>query len=235
MKELIEIIVKGFLGYLPVLIAVTTKPKPSILKLITNEPDKLNKALTFCFISIAIGFVLQAPLLKTSQDFVTIAGSLGAIKLFAALIFAGVIKQCFVLVGGKADYETTLCAGLYITSPIYLFVVVTYLIEIGILSSYNPEYVLSWRSGELTPEQTQAFFSSSPLLAYSLSLLQLSQFLISIVWFIVCWGTYRVIHQVSRTRSVLVYFFAILMWYVYWVTTILIVKALNNGVLLPIV
>ena len=55
MKELIEVVVKGFLGYLPKLISVTTTPKPSILTLITNEPDKLNKALTFCFISIAIG------------------------------------------------------------------------------------------------------------------------------------------------------------------------------------
>lgn len=233
MKDLIEIILKGFLGYLPVLISVTTTPKPSILKLIANEPGKLNKALTFCFISIAIGFIFQAPLLKTSQDFVAIAGSILVIKIFAILTFAGVILLGFRLFGGIGDYETTLCAGLYITSPIYLFFVVTYVIGIGILSTHDPELALSWRLGQLTPEQNLS--NLSPLLASSFNVLLLSQFFISFVWFIVCWGTYRVIHQVSRVKSMLVYFFATIMWYVYWAITVLIIKGLNNGVMFPLV
>ena len=236
MKDLVEIILKGLVGYLPVLVSVICTPKRSILKLITNAPDKLNKALTFCGISIAIGFVFQAPLLQTGQDFVTIAGSMLALKIFAILTFAGVIILGFKLVGGKGDYETTLCAGLYIISPVYLFLVVTHVISIGIMSTHDPELATIWRSGQsLTPEQIQNFISLAPVSAISLILLRLFQFLISIIWFLICWGTYRIIHEVSLTRSTLVYLIATLMWYVYWALTVLIMRGLHNGVLSPIV
>lgn len=69
MKDLIEIILKGLAGYVPVLVSVVSTPKRSILKLIIDESDKLNKALIFCGITIAIGFAFQAPLLLVGQDF----------------------------------------------------------------------------------------------------------------------------------------------------------------------
>ncbi len=235
MKDLVEFILKGLRGYLPVLVSVVGTPKRSILKLITNEPDKLNKALIFCGISIAIGFVFQAPLLKAGQDFVIIAGSMLALKIFALLTFAGVILLGFKLVGGKGDFETTLCAGLYIISPVYLFLIITHVISIGILSTYDPELATIWRSGQsLTPAQLQNFINAAPLSAVSLIVLRLFQFLISIIWFIICWGTYRIIHQVSLARSVLVYFIATFTWYVYWALTVVMMRGLHNGALSPI-
>lgn len=235
MKELVEIILKNLVGYLPVLVSVVGTPKRSILKLITTEPDKLNKALTFFGISITIGFLFQAPLLKTGQDFLTIGGSMLALKILAMLTFAGVILLGFKLVGGKGDFETTLCAGLYIVSPIYLFLIVTHVIGIGILSNHDPDLAAIWRSGQsLTPAQIQTLISLAPLSAISLILLQLFQFIISIIWFLICWGTYRIIHQVSKARSALVYLIATFMWYVYWALTLLIMKGLHDGMLSPI-
>ena len=236
MRDLIEIILKNLAGYVPVLVSIVTTPKHSILKLIIREPDKLNKALVFCGLTIAIGFMLQAPLLKMDQDFVTIAGSMLALKIIAILTFAGLIVMIFRLVGGEGDYETTLCAGLYIISPVYLLLVVTNMISLGILSTYNPEMAIMWRSGQgLSAEQIQEFINLALPLAVGFLFLQLFQLLIAIIWFLICWGIYRTIHQVSRARSTLVYLIATVLWYVYWVATILIMKGLHGGVLSPLI
>ncbi len=235
MKELVGFILKGLAGYVPVLVSVVTTPKRSILKLITHESDKLNKALIFCGISIAIGFAFQAPLLQPGQDFVTVAGSMLALKIFAILTFAGVILLLFRLVGGKGDYETTLCACLYIISPVYLFLIVTHVISIGIISTHDPELAIIWRSTlSLKAEQIQEFVSLAPLTAIGFLLLWLFQLLISIIWFLICWGAYRTIHQVSWARSALAYLITTVMWYAYWMVTVLIMKGLHGGALSPI-
>jgi hypothetical protein len=235
MKDLIEIILKGIAGYVPVLVSVVTTPKRSILKLITNEPEKLNKALIFGGLTIAIGFAFQAPLLPTDKDFVTVAGSMLALKIVAILTFAGLTLWIFRIVGGKGDYETTLCACLYIISPVYLFLIVTHVISIGLISTHDPEFAIIWRSGQsLKAEQIQEFVSLAPLTAIGLFLLWLFRLLISIIWFLICWGTYRTIHQVSLARSILAYLITTVMWYVYWVLTVLIMKGLHSGALSPI-
>jgi len=235
MKDLIEIILKGIAGYLPVLVSVVSTPKRSVLKLIIDEPDRLNKALIFCGITIAIGFAFQAPLLTAGQDFMTVAGSMLAIKIFALLTFAGLILLVFRIVGGKGDYETTLCACLYIVSPVYLFLIVTSVISIGIISTHDPEMASIWRSGQvLTLEQIQEFVSSAPLKTIGLLFLRLSQFLISFIWFLICWGTYRTINQVSWARSTLAYLITTVIWYAYWWLTVLIMKGLHGGVLSPL-
>jgi hypothetical protein len=236
MKDLIEIILKGLAGYVPVLVSVVSTPKRSILKLIIDESDKLNKALIFCGITIAIGFVFQAPLLLADQDFVTVAGSMFALKIIAILTFAGLILLVFRIVGGNSDYETTLCACLYIISPVYLFLIVTNLISIGIISNHDPEMAKIWRSGQsLTSEQIQEFVSIAPLMTICLLFLRLLQFLISFIWFLICWGTYRTINQVSWTRSTIAYLITTIMWYAYWWLTVLIMKGLHGGVLSPLV
>ena len=164
-----------------------------------------------------------------------VAGSMLALKIVAVLTFAGLIVLLFRLVGGRGNYETTLCACLYVVSPVYLFLIVTHVISVGILSTYNPELAIVWRSGAgLTAEQIQEFLSSAPLRAGSLVVLWFSQLLISTVWFLICWGTYRTIHQVSRVRSALAYLATTALWYIYWALTVLMMRGLHGGMLSPL-
>jgi hypothetical protein len=235
MKDLIEIILKGLAAYLPVLVSIVATPRQSIRKLINDEPEVLNRALSFCGLTLAIGFALQAPLAQSEQSFTTFAGSLLALRIIAVVTFAGFIVMFFRLVGGKGDYQSTLCACLYITSPVYLFLVVTSLIMLGIITHYDPGVAATWRSGQpLSEEQLQAFVHGAPTLAIGFLFLMLLQLLISIAWFMRCWGVYREIHAVSRLRSVLVYLLTIALWYLYWVSTLLVLKGLNGGLLPPI-
>jgi hypothetical protein len=191
--------------------------------------------LSFCGLTLAIGFVLQAPLAQSEQDFTSYAGSMLVLRIIAIVTFAGFVVLFFRLVGGKGDYQSTLCAGLYITSPIYLFLVVTNLIRLGILTRYDPEFAAIWRSGQpIGEEQLQAFVQGALPLAIAASLLVLLQLLISIVWFWRCWGIYREIHAVSRFRSALVYLLTTALWYLYWISTLLILRGLNGGLLPPL-
>ena len=235
MKDLIEIIVKGLADYVPVLAAIVATPRQSIRKFLGEGDEALSRALAFCGLTLAIGLVLQGPLAESDQDFTTYAGSLLALRIFAVVSFAGFVVMFFRLFGGKGDYLSTLCAGLYIISPIYLFLVITNLIMLGVMTRYDPEIATIWRSGlPLTEAQIEAFVELAPSLAIGFLVLQLLQIFISTVWFLRCWGVYREIHGVSRFRSALVYLLTTGLWYLYWIGTLLVLKGLNGGRLPPI-
>ena len=235
MKDLLEIILKGLASYVPVLAAVVATPKRSILKLINNQPGRLNRALTFAGFTLAVGFALQAPLVQSGQDFLTVAGSILALKMLAFLTFSGVILLIFRLFDGKGDYETTLCASLYITSPVYLFLIVTHVLSLGIISSHDSDYALLWRTGQgLSAEQWQAFINLAPVTAGALLLLWLFRFLVSSIWFLICWGAYRSVHQVSAVRSAFAYLMTTIFWYLYWFVTLLLMKGLFAGGMSPL-
>lgn len=134
MKDLLEIIMKGLAGYLPVLVSIVTRLKASILVLLDDRPDRLSKAMTFTGLTIAIGFVFQAPLLQAGQNFMTIAGSMLTLRIIAIVTFAGLTLLIFRMLGGKGDFETPLCACLYIISPFYLFLIVANVINLGIVT-----------------------------------------------------------------------------------------------------
>lgn len=235
MKDLIEIILKGLAQFVPVMAAVVASPKKNILAQLQAQTDRLNRAMTFCGIAIAIGFAFQAPLVPADRDFVTIAGSLLAFKIISILTFVGFITLGFRWLGGRGSYESTLCAYLYIISPVYLFLVVTHSINIGVLTSYDQQLADIWRSGQLLSEtQINDFFNQAPLKAASVTLLWLVQIVFSFVWFLICWGVYRSLHQVSRIRSAMVFLVTTAIWYVYTFLSIIIMKGLHGGILSPI-
>lgn len=235
MKDLIETILKGLVAYVPALVSIVATPRQTIRKLITDEPEVLNRALSFCGLTLALGFVLQAPLAHSEQDFTAYAGSLLVLRIIAVLTFAGFVVLLFRLVGGKGDYQSTLCACLYITSPVYLFLIVTNLIMLGVISQYDPEFAATWQAGKPFDEaQLHTFVQAAPSLAIGFLFLLLLQLSISVIWFMRCWGIYREIHGVSRLRSALVYLVTTALWYLYWIGTLLVLKGLNGGVLPPI-
>jgi len=234
MKDLVEYILKGLAGYVPLLASIIAKPKRTISKLTTSEPDSLNKALTFAGFTIALAFVFQAPLVPEGKDFVKVAGSLLVLKIIAYLTFSGLMLAAFRLVGGKGNYLTTLCACLYITSPIYLFQIFTHVVCLGLIATHDPEFATIWNTNvNLNEQLVQEFFKLAPVVAIAVAAILWFQFLISVIWFLICWGVYRNIHQVSWIKSVFVYLITTVLWYSYWWLTVLAMKGLHGGVLFP--
>jgi hypothetical protein len=230
MKDLIDIILKNLTGYLPILVSLISTPKQSILTLTADEAERLKKALLFVVITIAIGFALQAPLVKISENFITHAGSMLALKILAFISFSGVIMLAFRLVGGTANYEITLSAYLYIISPLYLILVMLRLISIGIASTHDPEFSRSmFIDQNITSEQYRNFFDISPVAAISSTLISLFQFPIIIIWFALCWGSLRKIHQVSFIRSFLAYLITMILLHLFMILMVFVLKGLYIG------
>ena len=230
MKDLVEFLSKNLAGYLPVLISVIAAPNRSVSKLIADGQDRLNRALLFGGITIAIGFAFQAPLLHKDQNFATIAGSILAFKIVAILIFSWAILLAFRLMGGKGSYETTLCAYLYVVSPLYLLWILLNVVNIGILSTYDPALAMSWRSGQfLTADQIKEFTSTTPLRAASFMLLVIIQTFCTPAWFAIYWGTFRGIHQVSLFRATLAFLISVVVCYAFFVLSVLMLQGLHSG------
>ncbi len=235
MKDLIEFILTGLTRYVPLLVSIIATPKRTISKLITSEADNLSNAMFFAGITIALAFVFQSPLLPDGKDIVTVAGSLLVLKIIAYLTFAGLMLLAFRLVGGKGNYITTLCACLYITSPVYLLQVFTHVVCLGLVSTHDPELATIWNLHlSLNEHQIQELFRLSPGVAIAFTVTLLLQNLIIIIWFLICWGVYRNIHQVSLIKSVCVYLITTVLWYSYWWLTVLAMKGLHGGALSPI-
>ena len=162
MKDLVEILWRNLTLYIPVLAAVVSAPRTTIASLL-EEKDRLAKALTFTGVTVAIGFLLQAPLTAEGTDILTVGGSMIAYKLIAILVFAGVIMAAFRVVGGKGSFEATLCAYLYVICPLYLALVVLDAVTLGALSSWNRDAALRWSlAREISQADIDALFAARP-------------------------------------------------------------------------
>jgi hypothetical protein len=168
--------------------------------------------------------------LQHGQDFVTVAGSMLVFKILSILLFSGIIMMAFRLFGGTGNYENTLCAYLYIVSPLYLFLLLLYILNIGIFSTYDENMAINWQAGDgLTHEQIMNYVDVVPIMAIITFFIWLLEILSPIVWFLVCWGAFRAIHQVLLVRSTLSFLLTLLIWPFFLMLNIFIIKGLYKG------
>ena len=190
------------------LVALVSAPRTTVLSLIEAE-DRFPKALTFAGVTVALGFLLQAPLARDGVEIMSVGGSMIAYKVIAILVFAGVIMAAFRLVGGTGSFEVTLCAYLYVICPLYLALLVLDTLTLGALTSWDRDVALRWSmSRSLDQAEIDALFAARPGLGAGVTLLLLAQILTMVIWMLICWRIYRVIHRVSRLRSAIAYVIA---------------------------
>jgi hypothetical protein len=229
-KDLTDVVFKNLATYLPVLGRVVSAPKRSVATLIEGD-DRLEKALVFGCITAALGFILQAPLLRVGEDFVVLTGSMFVIKLLSILAFSGAVFAAFRMFGGKGHYLTTLCAYLYVVSPLYLFFTIVDLAMLGLLSS-NPDMTESWNAGwVLTQAHIDTLVRETPGRAATLALLGWVLILSTPIWFGICWGAFRAIHGVSLPRSIVAFLTAGILCWAIFATSVWIMRGLHGGVL----
>jgi len=209
MKDLVEILWRSLATYIPILVAVVTAPRTTILEQIAEPEGRFQRALSFVGVTVAIGFLLQAPLARDASELMSVAGSMIAFKVVAILLFAGIITLSFRIVGGSGSFETTLSAYLYSVSPIYLLLILLDMMMRGALTRFDPEVARAWMiTRSLSDETLDVMFASAPGLAATVTLLMLAQLLGLLAWLLICWRVYRTIHRVSAPRSAAAYVMA---------------------------
>lgn len=218
MKDLLERIFRYLPHYVPELASLIGRPKRTIIARNTGAPDDLTQALLFVGVSVAIGFVLQAPTLGQEHDFITVAGGMAAFKIVAIMIFSGIIWGILRLFGGTADYVRTLIAYLYAVSPAYLALIVLNLMSRGIIRAYDGALADQMRANPsilAEPGLMDSFSAQAPHLAWPYAAVQLLIWATMLVWPLICWGAFRHAHEISRLRSGLAYVAVIAMWMPY--------------------
>ncbi len=234
MKDLVELLWRSLSRYIPVLVAVISAPRQTILRLIGPD-DRFAEALSFAGVTVALSFLLQAPLARDGTELMSVGGSMIAYKVLAILIFAGVIMAVFRVVGGKGSFEATLCAYLYVVCPLYLALILLDTVAVGALSSYDRDVALAWSLSRSIPDEVVSkLFATRPWIGATVTLLLLAEVLLMVIWMLVCWPVYRVIHQVSRVRSAVAYLMAFAAVLLLAPLFTLVLRGLYAGALPPI-
>ena len=213
MKDLITVLVRQLSSYLPLLFAVVARPRQNIPTLVNSREEPLPDALIFCAITIAISFVLQAPLLREGHDFVVTAGVLMTYKIIEIVVFNAALMFIFKIIGGAGTFEKTFVSSLYIVSPTVLFMIIPYVVMLGIVSNFNPTISEEWRmTGQLSGSSMQTMFEINAGASIAFLLLALSQFALIVGWFLYCWPVYTRLHALTRFKAVLSYLLAFILF-----------------------
>lgn len=209
MKDLLERIFKYLPHYVSEFASMVGQPKRTIIARNSGDPEDLNRAMLFVGVTVAIGFVLQSPLLGPEDDFVALAGGLAAFKIVAILSLSAMVWGAWRIVGGTGGYVPTLVAYLYTISPFYLASIVLELIGIGIVRRYDPETAQVLQSHLASSDAKGAalygFLQAQPGPAVGYLLVMGLLVVGFLVWPVICWGAYRDLHGVSRSRSAAAY------------------------------
>lgn len=208
MKDLLEFLAKHLRVYAPAFLAVVGKPKTTILVRATGRNEDLENACLFGVVTLAIGFGLQAPLVPEGQDFLIIAGSLLIAKTVFILLYVCVIWGAFRLLGGTGSFDSTLTAYLYAVSPLYLSVILLNVISFGFLSAHDPALAKSGFPAHaiiLGDARYERFVTESPGAAAGYVISVLLTFVAVFSWLLVCWGAFRILHDVPRWKSAIAF------------------------------
>lgn len=188
------------------LTAVISGPRRFIERYAFDKPSALSDALVFCAICVGISFVFDAPFAGKSEIVMPFLEQL-VIFMLGILYVAAACKLAFHWVGGRAPFRQHLIVTLYTSAP---FVIVFSLVATackGIVKAQAPSLYPAFQrtmddlyTGKaLTLEALRPFGGSHPVvIALSIAF---SVYILCFAWLYVCWGCYRQINLMGRTRS----------------------------------
>lgn len=205
MKELLEPVLKFLPTFVPNFYRLATGPKTAIVEWVDEDQGDLTRPFAFVACTVAIGFLLQLPILGKGDDFVRLVSGMAVFKVIALVVVAAIIHLLFRLVRGRASFGVTLSTYLYAVSPLYLLGIVLEIISHGILRSYDqtiaagdrldPSFLVS------DPVRWAEFEAAAPGLATAYMMLGLVKIVWVLAWLVVCWGAFRRLHGVGWFAS----------------------------------
>lgn len=134
MKEWFKFVGRNFAEFLPTFGSLIQAPSQRMRELVLEERQPLESALLFTSVAIAIGLVIQMPWLPQGDAFLQVAANRVAHKAVAIVLYAYVLYLILRGMGGRGGFDATLTGYLYVTSVIYLTVVVLKILKIGLLA-----------------------------------------------------------------------------------------------------
>ncbi len=212
MLDLVKTIAKFLPTYLTSVIALLTRPKTYIdRRNRTNE--YLEDSLLFAGVSACISLLLTPRLFLPDGDIIESLGTRLVVGLVMAFSAAAMIAAACRLVGGKAPFMQFLVTYLYMSGMTAILSSALFFLAFGIAFAIDAEAVKQFvhLGRENTPfaamskDEARKFIQvvRSP----AVIMLSVSNCFI-FAWFIACWGSFRKIARLSRTRSAIAFVLA---------------------------
>jgi hypothetical protein len=199
MKDLLEKILSYLPVYIPDLVRIVSGPKRFVAERNKGSEEDLIKAFTFLGVSLAIFFILQAGV--PAKDFLTDTAIHGILYLLFVVVFSGILRLSWRIVGGRAEYESFLITSSYYVGVLSIGFAGGALCFIGILRLLYPVSYSWFVKFIAAPSLWKAYdprFSRSILVAF-VGFLTLG--VPTSVWAFIGWGAYRELNQLPRSRS----------------------------------
>jgi hypothetical protein len=205
MKDLLEKLLGLIPAYFDDLLPLISGPKRFIAGRLSSDQPAMQKALIFLAVSFLISWVLKIPLSR--GDPLLELGAGGAFVLIYVLAYGCALYLAWRTAGGRAEIQKFLPIYFYYAGVLKLLMTITYLGTMGTMRAADPalykEIYDAAYGGNIV-----AFLmrNSGRLLAspgYRLSLwVQCMGYGAMLIWFVVGWGAYRELNQLSKIRSI---------------------------------
>lgn len=211
MKELLDKILAYLPVYIPDLVRIISGPKRFVAERNRENEGDLIKAFTFLGASMAIFFILQAPVSTSGQAFLTETASRGILYLLFIVVFSAVLRLSWRIVGGKANYQRFLLTSSYYGGVILIGLAIATLCSIGILRAFYPEsnavFVKFVATGNIRAVSDADLEVLRGIAVAFIAFLAVT--LPTVVWGLVGWGAYRELNQLPQSRSCVAFFLTI--------------------------
>jgi hypothetical protein len=214
MKDLLEKILSYLPVYIPDLIHIVSRPKHFVAERNKGNEGDLIKAFTFLGVSLAIFFILQAPVTTLGRSLLNDTASRGILYLLSIVVFSAVLLLSWRIVGGKATYQGYLLTSSYYGGVIAIGLAIATLSSVGILRAFYPESKALFDKFVATGNISLVYNAESTVLRGIVVsfLLFLVVAVPSFVWGLIGWGAYRELNQLPRSRSCAALFLSILFY-----------------------
>lgn len=215
MKDLVVIILSELSRYLESLVGLLSGPKSFVRRRGGDREKSLVQSFTFLGVSFGLYSLLLSSL-RSPKDFLqqTAPDAIGI--LVASLLYVGVLRISWRMVGGKASFDKHLIIFLYYSGVGLLIAGACLLLTLGMVRSLYPKlfealkiYILVGGSqgDALLKQQIDAMVEAGNVAGLLLSALIVGGLPPAAVWIwtYIGWGAYRELNRASKRASAMAF------------------------------
>jgi len=205
MYKIFEQVLRYIPAYLEDLFTLLRAPKTFIAS--KNQDDLQNnfiKVLIFLGITLTLILFLKASTIE-SGNFISLYVSLLIKMLLIVVLFSMAIKLAWYLVGGRAKLKPFIITYGYITGVWLVFYITFNMIGDGVVEVFSDDKLS--RSDIYKGIIKKSHFEKWYIFLISIEVI--GSF-ISLVWYLLCWGAYRQLNNLSKLKSFIAYILSVL-------------------------
>jgi hypothetical protein len=197
MKELLDKLLAEIPRYARRFVDLLTSPKRFVAQLDLDSEVAVQDAFTFLAVTFGLAYIVQIPLLATSQNKEAMFGASAVLTAMGFVLSVAVLALSWRLVGGHPNFRKIVIYSCYFSSVSTIIWLGFTLMGIAVFKGFDPAMAGPVFGGG-TPDAVDLTKSTGYM--WFLALVGFGMLAVY-VWIFWIWGAYRNLTQVSQLRS----------------------------------